>query len=77
MLIGILFQIKSSIIYNSKKIKLDNIHKEISLLGHDTEFYQAPLEVYNQLPDCCQYKSLINSLIQKIMNKNSKINNCQ
>ena len=49
---------KVSIIYNSKKIKLDNIHKEISLLGHDTEFYQAPLEAYNQLPDCCQYKTL-------------------
>lgn len=49
---------KISIIYNSKKIKLDDIHKEISLLGHSTEKYDAPEKIYNALPDCCKYKSI-------------------
>jgi len=49
---------KISIIYNSKKIKLDDIHKEISLLGHSTEKYEAPEKIYNALPDCCKYKTL-------------------
>ncbi len=49
---------KISIIYNSKKIKLDDIHKEISLLGHSTEKYDAPEKIYNALPDCCKYKTL-------------------
>lgn len=48
-----------SIIYNSKKIKLDNIHKGIALLGHSTDLYQATEETYNNLPDCCQYKTEI------------------
>ena len=49
---------KISIIYNSRKIKLDEIHKQISLLGHSTEKYDAPEKIYNALPDCCKYKSL-------------------
>jgi hypothetical protein len=49
---------KISIIYNSKKMKLDDIHKEISLLGHSTEKYDAPDKIYNALPDCCKYKTL-------------------
>lgn len=47
-----------SLIYNSKKIKLDDIHKEISLLGHSTDKYTAPTEIYNNLPDCCLYETL-------------------
>ena len=47
---------KISIIYNSKKIKLDEIHRQISLLGHSTEKYDAPEKIYNALPDCCKYK---------------------
>ena len=48
---------KISLIYNSRKIKLDEIHKQISLLGHSTEKYDAPEKIYNALPDCCKYKS--------------------
>ena len=47
-----------SLIYNSKKTSLDQIHKEISLLGHSTEKYKAPEEIYNTLPDCCRYETL-------------------
>ena len=47
-----------SLIYNSKKINLDDIHKGISLLGHSTDKYTAPSEIYNNLPDCCMYETL-------------------
>ena len=47
-----------SLIYNSKKTSLDQIQKEISLLGHSTEKYKAPEEIYNILPDCCRYETL-------------------
>jgi len=47
-----------SLIYNSKKITLDAIHKGISLLGHSTNKYNAPSEIYNSLPDCCLYETL-------------------
>jgi len=47
-----------SLIYNSKKISLDEIHKGISLLGHSTSKYTAPSEIYNSLPDCCLYETL-------------------
>jgi len=46
-----------SLIYNSKKICLDKIHRHISLLGHSTEKYEAPEEIYNSLPYCCRYKT--------------------
>ena len=46
-----------SIIYNSKKIKLDSIKKNIAELGHDTDKFKAPLEVYESLPLCCYYKT--------------------
>ena len=47
-----------SLIYNSKKTTLDVIHKGISLLGHSTNKYTAPPEIYNSLPDCCVYETL-------------------
>ena len=47
-----------SLIYNSKKTTLDVIHKGISLLGHSTNKYTAPPEIYNNLPDCCLYETL-------------------
>ena len=34
-----------------------NIHKGISLLGHSTNKYNAPSEIYNSLPDCCLYEN--------------------
>lgn len=47
-----------SLIYNSKKIKLDSIKKKIASLGHDTDKFKAPIDVYENLPDCCHYKTL-------------------
>ena len=46
-----------SIIYNSYKINLDSIQKQIAALGHDTGKHKAPEKVYNSLPECCFYKT--------------------
>ena len=48
---------KLSLIYNSRKIKLDSIKKKIASLGHDTDKFKAPIDVYESLPDCCRYKT--------------------
>jgi len=49
----------------TKKIKLefnpmttnpDAVQKAIAKVGHDTEKYKAPDEVYKQLPECCLYR---------------------
>ena len=46
-----------SVIYNSRKIKLDSIKKNIAALGHDTDKFKAKDEIYNSLPECCFYKT--------------------
>ena len=46
---------KLSIIYNSKKIDLVEVHKSVSNVGHDTSEMKAPTEIYNELPMCCLY----------------------
>ena len=38
-----------SLIYNEKKIKLNDIHKSIAELGHDTEKVRATDKAYNSL----------------------------
>ena len=37
-------------------ISLDNIHKRIADVGHDTDKYRADEEVYGKLPGCCKYE---------------------
>lgn len=44
--------------FDSKKVKLNEIHKAIAKAGHDTELEKAPDEVYNALPGCCLYERL-------------------
>jgi hypothetical protein len=36
--------------------KMDDIQKAIAQIGHDTEKFKAPDEVYNKLPECCLYR---------------------
>lgn len=43
------------IAYDSKIVKLNEVHKAIAAVGHDTELEKAPDEVYNKLPTCCLY----------------------
>ncbi len=41
--------------YQPKLISLPEIHKAIAKVGYDTELEKADDEVYQQLPECCQY----------------------
>lgn len=44
------------VVYNSKKITEEEIHKIIASVGHDTEKTKAANEVYADLPFCCLYR---------------------
>jgi len=44
-----------TVIYNSKKVTLMDIHKAIAEVGHSTDKVEAKKTVYNKLPACCQY----------------------
>jgi copper chaperone CopZ len=45
-----------SIVYNSEKVNLQEIHTAIAKVGHDTTQEKAPDETYDKLPMCCLYK---------------------
>ncbi|MDA3952866.1 MAG: heavy-metal-associated domain-containing protein [Bacteroidales bacterium] len=40
--------------FDEVKVKLDDIHKAIAKVGHDTEKEKANDEVYNALAGCCK-----------------------
>lgn len=42
--------------FDESKLKLDDIHKAVAAVGHDTEKEKASNEVYNALPGCCKYE---------------------
>ena len=44
-----------SVSYDSSKISLDQIQKNIAAAGYDNEKYKANDEAYKSLPECCQY----------------------
>ena len=44
------------VIFNEKKISLDEIHKKVASIGHDTKLETAPDEAYNMLDMCCKYR---------------------
>ena len=44
------------VIYNEKKISLEEIHKKIASIGHDTKLETANEEVYGKLAMCCKYR---------------------
>lgn len=41
--------------FDSTKISMDNVYKNISLVGYDTEKYKGDDKAYASLPECCQY----------------------
>ena len=45
-----------TVTYNPEKITNDEIQKKIAAVGHDTEKYTAPDDVYSKLPSCCKYE---------------------
>ena len=44
------------VIFNEKKISLEEIHKKIASIGHDTKLETAPDEAYQKLDMCCKYR---------------------
>lgn len=44
------------ITYDPSKTSNDAIQKKIAAVGHDTEKYTAPDEIYNKLNGCCKYE---------------------
>lgn len=43
------------LVYNGLKTNLDVIEMQIAASGHDTENHETTVEIYDQLPACCQY----------------------
>lgn len=43
--------------FNSKRVKVADIHKAIAKAGYDTDQEKADDDVYNSLPGCCHYRS--------------------
>ena len=46
------------LVYNEKHISVDEIHKFIASIGHDTKKEIASDEVYSLLDPCCKYRDL-------------------
>ena len=42
--------------YDPSKTSLDALGKKLASVGHDTEKYKAPDDVYAKLPGCCHYE---------------------
>jgi hypothetical protein len=45
-----------AVTFDSKKTSVDAMSKKLALVGHDTEKYRAPDDVYAKLPGCCHYE---------------------
>lgn len=45
-----------TITYNPAKTGKEALSKKLAAVGHDTEKFKAPDEVYNSLPGCCHYE---------------------
>ena len=42
--------------FDSSKTSSEEIQKAVAAVGHDTEKFKAPDEVYKKLPECCLYE---------------------
>lgn len=43
------------VVYDTSKISLDQIQKNIASVGYDNEKYKGDGKAYSELPGCCQY----------------------
>ena len=41
--------------YDPSKVKIEDIQKKLSAVGHDTEMFKADDKAYGALPGCCKY----------------------
>jgi periplasmic mercuric ion binding protein len=44
-----------TVIFDPAKTNIDALGKKLASVGHDTEKYKAPDDVYAKLPSCCHY----------------------
>ena len=44
-----------TVAFDSTKISLDQIEKDVAAVGYDTEKYKGDDKAYTDLPECCQY----------------------
>jgi len=42
--------------FDPSKTSVDDLGKKLAAVGHDTEKYKAPDDVYAKLPGCCHYE---------------------
>jgi periplasmic mercuric ion binding protein len=42
--------------FDPQKTNVDALQKKLATVGHDTEKYKAPTDVYDKLPSCCKYE---------------------
>lgn len=45
-----------TVTFDPEKTSLDSFGKKLASVGHDTEKYKAPDDVYAKLPGCCHYE---------------------
>jgi hypothetical protein len=45
-----------TVTYDPSKTNRDALSKKLASVGHDTEKYKAPDDVYAKLPACCHYE---------------------
>ncbi len=45
-----------AVTFDTKKTNVDALSKKLASVGHDTEKYKAPDDVYAKLPGCCHYE---------------------
>jgi mercuric ion binding protein len=45
-----------TVVYDSTKISLDQIQKNIASVGYDNDGYKGDEKAYNKLDMCCQYE---------------------
>ena len=46
----------ATVTYDPAKTNVDAMQKKLAAIGHDTEKFKAPDDVYDKLPDCCHYE---------------------
>jgi periplasmic mercuric ion binding protein len=47
-----------TVTFDPSKTSKDALSKKLAAVGHDTELYKAPDDVYANLPGCCHYERL-------------------
>ena len=45
-----------TVAYDSVKVNLDQIQRNIAAVGYDNDAYRGDDAAYEQLPECCKYE---------------------